>query len=651
MNAEYINVLNRGTILHGKTYRYEILDILGQGSFGIAYKARMFFLTQNESGDLVEQYSLVAVKEFFMKKFNGREGSSVTDGNSQGVFTHYKNEFEHEAANLRYMVHPHIVRVHELFYANDTVYYSMELLDKRSLDDLIKENGKLSLSDSLKFLQDIGSALSCMHDYKMLHLDLKPSNIMLNSEGEAVLIDFGLSKRYSHEGKAFSDSEIGKGTPGYAPFEQSKQTEKTDFAVTMDIYALGATFFKMLTGKRPPDAISIATNGFPAYILQDAGVDESIMPVIAKAMNPNKSKRFQAIDEFVNACLPEPDYEKANKLEKLAYNTTGKERIELLKAAYLADPTRLSVIKALDGHYIDGDIIEKDLSQSAEWCLKAAKLGDSEAQRDIADMYSCGDGVPQNDYLAVKWYREAAKNGNKYAPTCLARKYYDGKGVPQDYVEAYRWFSRSVEIQGKYATDSLYWLGYMHENGYGVDVDYIKAISFYKQVADSHEATTSKILDTIAMIPDCMFRLGYIYQHGLGIDKDFKIAQQYYLKASQYDHASALFNLGCMNSDGQGCEANPEKALNLWIEAANIPVYDDEHISSGGLSAIFNIGVSFEMGYGCNIDFDESLKWYNKALHYGHPKAESAIANLQTKMKKYQMKSSVFSWLKRIFLW
>lgn len=99
-------------------------------------------------------------------------------------------------------------------------------------------------------------------------------------------------------------------------------------------------------------------------------------------------------------------------MERLAELATGKERIDLLKSAHVADNTRLTVIKALDGHYIDGDIIEKDLSKSAEWCLKAAKLGDAEAQRDIADMYSCGDGVPQNDYLAVKWYREAAKNGN-----------------------------------------------------------------------------------------------------------------------------------------------------------------------------------------------------------------------------------------------
>lgn len=649
MNNPYVNTLERGTILKGKTYRYEILEVLGQGSFGIAYKAQMYYKIQNDSGQLVEQSCAVAIKEFFMKKFNGREGSSVTEGSSQGIVKYYKSEFEHEAENLRYMVHPHIVKVHELFYANDTVYYSMELLDKRTLDDVIKEKGKLSLPEALKFLQEIGSALSCMHDYKMLHLDLKPSNIMINAEGEAVLIDFGLSKRYSQDNKAETDSEIGKGTPGYAPIEQSKQEGGNNFALTMDIYALGATLFKMLTGQRPPEAISIISNGFPAYILQEADVDENIMPSIAKAMNPDKSKRFQTVDDFIKACLPEPDFEKADELERLAEAATGNERIELLKAAHVVDTTRLSVILALYKHYEIGDIIKKDFSRAAEWCLKGAKLGDSDAQRDIADAYSYGDGVPENQYLAVKWYRESAKNGNIYSPTFLAHKYYSGEGVPKDYVEAYRWYKQAVKLQKKNATVALYRLGYMHENGYGVEIDYQQAIFYYKQVADGRKPGISKTMDTVLMIPDCMFRLGYLYQHGLGVSVNYAKAEHYYKKAMEYDHGSAIFNYGCMVFDGQGCNANQSEALRLWYIAANVTIYDDEPVMSGIILATFNIGVCKELGYGCDIDYNEAMRWYEKALEYGHERAESAIENLNIKINEVKKQSSFISRLKRLF--
>lgn len=646
MNDSFINTLDVGTVLKGNTYRYEILEVLGQGAFGIAYKAEMYYQTQDETGKLVERSCPVAVKEFFMKKLNGREGSSVTTRSSQKTVTHYKAEFEHEAANLRFMIHPHIVKVHELFYANDTIYYSMELLDKRTLDDIIKEKGKLSLTESLKFLQEIGSALSCMHDYKMLHLDLKPSNIMINSEGEAVLIDFGLSKRYSQDGKSETDSNIGKGTRGYAPIEQFDQSVGSDFAETMDIYALGATLFKMLTGQRPPEAISIASDGFPAFILQEANVDESVMPAIAKAMNPEKSKRYQTVDDFIKACLPEPDCEKADELERLAENAKGLERINLLKAAYHADPTRLSVVKALDGHYIDGDIIEKDLTQSAEWCLKAAKLGDNESQRDIADMYSCGDGLPQNDYLAVKWYRISAEGGNPYSCMFLADKYYNGQGVPQDYTEAIYWYEKSISWQ-KDNTGALYSLGYMYENGLGVDVNYDYAIELYRRVADSHgDNVSTKTLDTVVRIPECMFRLGQIYQYGEKEYKDYQKAIHYYQKAIKYDHADALFYLGTMAFNGQGMNENKALALELWTKAANVKVYDNDPITVGGLSSMYNLGVCYEMGYGCRIDYENAKSWYHKALEWGYDGAKLAIEKLDAKILEQEKKKSNGFWNK-----
>ncbi len=130
---------------------------------------------------------------------------------------------------------------------------------------------------------------------------MKPSNVMLRKTGEAVLIDFGLSKQYDANGVAESSTSVGGGTPGYAPLEQANYQEGSDFPVTMDVYALGATLFKMLTNVRPPEASVILNDGFPADVLQSKGVSEKTISCIAKAMSATRKQRYQTVSEFITA--------------------------------------------------------------------------------------------------------------------------------------------------------------------------------------------------------------------------------------------------------------------------------------------------------------------------------------------------------------
>lgn len=144
---------------------------------------QIVFKTQDDDGLMVDSELIVALKEYFVKSFNGREGSSVTNPDeSTPTFNKYKKTFEHESENLRYMIHPHIVRVYDYFEENDTAYYSMELFEGGSLDQKIGKYGKLSEVEALRHIREIGTALSYMHDYKMLPLDIKPGNIMLNDK-------------------------------------------------------------------------------------------------------------------------------------------------------------------------------------------------------------------------------------------------------------------------------------------------------------------------------------------------------------------------------------------------------------------------------------------------------------------------------------
>ena len=233
--------LSPNTIIKGKKFSYTIKKVLGQGTFGITYLA-----TVKLSGDLGDLDDIqVCLKEFFMKELNGRIGNTVTSSNNGGLVSEYKNKFKKEALNLSRLKHDNIVKVLESFEANNTAYYSMEFLPSGSLDEYIESKRGLSEKESIRFALQICNALSFMHKNKMLHLDLKPKNIMVGNNGGIKLIDFGLSKQYNGQGEPESSTSVGSGTPGYAPLEQASYRDGKDFPVTMDVYAMGATMFKI----------------------------------------------------------------------------------------------------------------------------------------------------------------------------------------------------------------------------------------------------------------------------------------------------------------------------------------------------------------------------------------------------------------------
>ncbi|MCD7721579.1 MAG: serine/threonine protein kinase, partial [Prevotellaceae bacterium] len=186
----------------------------------------------------------------------------------------------------------------EEFETNGTVYYAMDYISGGSLDDLIARRGRLSERETVAFAREICSALQFMHGNGMLHLDLKPLNIMLR-DGHAVLIDFGLSKQYNEQGEPESSTKVGGGTPGYAPLEQASYRDGKGFPVTMDIYALGATMFKMLTGRRPPEASDIMNFGFPADELQGLGVSPWLIELTGKCMSYMFKERPQSAAEVL----------------------------------------------------------------------------------------------------------------------------------------------------------------------------------------------------------------------------------------------------------------------------------------------------------------------------------------------------------------
>ncbi len=301
------NALKPGTLLRGKSYTYTIQKMLGQGTFGITYLATTQVKITGALGE-IDTSIQVAIKEFFMSDINGREDNTVTSGSKGGVYDKYKQKFAREAENLSKLHHPHIVKVLEYFEANNTVYYAMEFVEGGNLNEYIGQKNGLPEAECVKYARQIGSALSYMHAHKMLHLDLKPGNVMLRKNGDAVLIDFGLSKQYDETGKPETSTSVGGGTPGYAPIEQANYHDGKGFPVTMDVYALGATMYKMLTGERPPEASDILNDGFPTYKLQEHQVSDKMIAHVTKAMAPMKKDRPQSVEEFLSSLKEEDTF-------------------------------------------------------------------------------------------------------------------------------------------------------------------------------------------------------------------------------------------------------------------------------------------------------------------------------------------------------
>ena len=313
--------LPAGTVLKSENYTYQIEKVLGQGAFGITYLVNTIVSMQGQLGTIRTGVK-VALKEFFMHKEMKREGGELIEISPDSKVKIYAEKFRKEAQKLASLTHPNIVRVLEVFEANNTIYYSMEYLPGGSLNDYVNKRDGLPEREAIKCIRQIGSALLYLHTNKMLHLDVKPANIMRSdTTGALKLIDFGLAKRYVDNGDPESSASLGSGTTGYAPLEQADASNEMEFSPSIDVYALGATYYKLLTAHVPDSAVDVLNSGLSTMPLVKKNVSQKSIDAIKAAMEPLKAKRLPNVQEFLDM-LPRVDddtifYEKKErKLKK-----------------------------------------------------------------------------------------------------------------------------------------------------------------------------------------------------------------------------------------------------------------------------------------------------------------------------------------------
>lgn len=325
-----------GTRLQSQTDTYTITEVLGAGGFGITYKATFPTRVRN----IVTKAS-VAVKEHFPASDCERSAttSAITfSGAARERVTTSLRNFVDEAKYLQRIagLHPNIVRVNEVFQANNTAYYVMEYIEGRTLKDYVITNGPLSLRETLSIIMPIIEAVATLHVNRFTHLDIKPSNIMLATGDDGalrpVLIDFGLAKHYNADGSATATIGMSGVSEGYAPIEQ--YTGVTTFSPQIDVYALGATILFCLTGKTPPKAIEIASPDalmalFPTNLPQD------VRNLLSRAMAFQSHDRFADSRQLYQALLPVANAAGVN------LNAAGINAVDIPDSAAGSDDTQM----------------------------------------------------------------------------------------------------------------------------------------------------------------------------------------------------------------------------------------------------------------------------------------------------------------------
>lgn len=270
--------------------KYRIDRYLSSGGFGNTYEATNLEFDEK-----------VAIKEFFMKGITERDGDtdsiSVSNLASKPIFDEQLDKFKKEARRLRKLKSDYIVQVHDLFEENGTAYYVMDFVNGESLKERLEALGRpLTEEEVKKFLPQILKALEDVHRQRIWHLDIKPANIMVDVENNARLVDFGASKQMKIEGGGATTNTAPSYTAGYAPSEQIDG--RMDLVGNWtDIYGLGATIYRLMSGNKPPMLSDIISDKERAFNYPQQ-VSPEMQELVVWMMQVDRTKRPQNVGEI-----------------------------------------------------------------------------------------------------------------------------------------------------------------------------------------------------------------------------------------------------------------------------------------------------------------------------------------------------------------
>ncbi len=345
--------------------KYKLKQVIGQGGFGITYKGIWHTEVKGSLGAMRTEVP-VCIKEYFFKDYCVRDAYSfrvkVHSDTGKLLFDKFKEKLIKEAKILSEVHHPYIVNVLEVFEENNTAYIAMEYIAGNSLKDKLAKEGMLPEAEVLRYIHQIGEALQFVHQKNILHLDIKPSNILIDKDNNARLIDFGVSKRYD-VGEQETSTTMLTLSKGFASIEQYDNEGIQSFSPCPDIYSLGATMYNLLTGKIPTESILRATRPLARPRELNPAISEQTEQVILKAMEIIPANRYQSVEEMMNA-LGGSDYKKLDVSTPQDLSASeGDEETTLLYSSSPKDDQEETLLNATDEELVQ-KVKEKKSSHS-----------------------------------------------------------------------------------------------------------------------------------------------------------------------------------------------------------------------------------------------------------------------------------------------
>ncbi|WP_017745710.1 serine/threonine-protein kinase [Scytonema hofmannii] len=252
--------------------KYTIDRQLGEGGFGITYRA------VNNNG----QYVVIKTLNDTVQ--------------SHSHFAKFQQDFLNEAIKLAKCRHANIVSIHEVIQEDTLWCIVMEYIDGENLATQVERQGTLSEKEALHYIQQIGEALTVVHNNGLLHRDVKPENIVLRAnKSEAVLIDFGIAREFTQN---LTQTHTQMLADGFAPVEQYDKRAKR--GAYTDVYALAATLYFLLTGEVP----TISPLRAIGTLLEEpktlnSSISNSVNQAILKGMEVKPENRLQSVQQWL----------------------------------------------------------------------------------------------------------------------------------------------------------------------------------------------------------------------------------------------------------------------------------------------------------------------------------------------------------------
>lgn len=327
-----------------KDDQYKVTDHLGGGGFSITYLGvKLSFISDNYFRDrtVLETPEPVVIKELFTRECERSDQGEVEPRK------HFIKDFKKllrnhftEGKRIRYLIHPNIVEVKDIFEQYGTAYLILQFLPGHDIYGMLRKRKKLGKSEAFLLIRQVLSALKFIHSNRYMHLDISPGNIMISEDGrKATLIDFGISQVYDEDKRIVltTTNEYMAGMkPKYASPEQWSRESIREFRAQYDTYAVVATLYFLLSGEEVPDYDEIRDNESSVSLkgkMKEEEYSEFLDQIIYQGIHPTFWGRYNTVDELLEALDAEAGYndhllqlsqlmDRGNKMQVLEYIET-----------------------------------------------------------------------------------------------------------------------------------------------------------------------------------------------------------------------------------------------------------------------------------------------------------------------------------------